>query len=681
MKKIMTCLGILLYGIGKCASSPAAPANTWSGVQSIRVPKASLIEIKLPYETLGNAHPSLKDLRLFDPAEKETAYFLKQLPPPPPQILTVPDPELTMDEHETQVLVETDPRYPTQWLSLQTPAREFLKAATVEGSQDKATWKLLLQRYPLFRQPDGTENLHLDLTPGRWRYLRIHLNNRKTPPIPITSATIAQKVEEPAVNDTIELAVLRRIEAPHETRLELQLPAANLFLTHLQIESPEPLFRRQSCVIAPIQEGGEKREPVLATGTLYRMEVEGKAAVAHLSVPVDVQWKEKTLILVIKNGDSGALQVKSVRAAIRPVILCFRASQAGTYRLYSGNPFASRPDYDLAGLQGELATVHGMPLEVSPLENNPQYQKPAAVPMLEELGAPIDVSAWRQRLPVEIRQSGIQYLTLGLRVLAQASPELDDLRLVRDGHQIPYLVDSSAYTAFLEPQVSPVAENSEHKVSRWKLELPYRRIPAVSLTCSLPSSIFARQVRVYEELTPQHGRLQQLELGRTLWRQTPLDPLREGIIRISNPLSDTLYLEIENGDNPPLELGRFRLQYTTRHLLFKASPGSALWLYYDNPKGTVPRYDIALVADELVNATKVEAILKEDVSTPEGARDSSKGLASSGTFLFWGAMVMVVLILLAVIRKLLPPPASGESKEQTSSNPTDESSPPKTKDH
>src|SRR5262249_18003807 len=120
------------------------------------------------------------------------------------------------------------------------------------------------------------------------------------------------------------------------------------------------------------------------------------------------------------------------------------------------------------------------------------------------------------------------------------------------------------------------------------------------------------------------------------------------------PQTARLILEVDDGDNPPLPLSDFRCDYRPPRLLFKASPGADLYLYYGRPDAAMPRYDLRLVADEILAAQPVEAALSAqeilkakawwEVSLPSGATK----------YLFWGVMGVVVLALLGVLAKLLP---------------------------
>ena len=82
-------------------------------------------------------------------------------------------------------------------------------------------------------------------------------------------------------------------------------------------------------------------------------------------------------------------------------------------------------------------------------------------------------------------------------------------------------------------------------------------------------------------------------------------------------------------------------------------------LYYGNRAATAPRYDLALVAGQILAAEKLAASLgAEEQVRPGGWADQALAGSRAG-ILFWGVLALVVLGLLVVVAKLLPkPPAS-----------------------
>ena len=86
---------------------------------------------------------------------------------------------------------------------------------------------------------------------------------------------------------------------------------------------------------------------------------------------------------------------------------------------------------------------------------------------------------------------------------------------------------------------------------------------------------------------------------------------------IRRPAAIRLVLETHNGDNPPIELEKFQAFYPATRILFKAQPADTLLLYYGNPRAASPRYDLSLVAGQLLAADQAEATLAAEETAEE----------------------------------------------------------------
>ena len=162
---------------------------------------------------------------------------------------------------------------------------------------------------------------------------------------------------------------------------------------------------------------------------------------------------------------------------------------------------------------------------------------------------------------------------------------------------------------------------------------------------------------LWEEVTDERGDKFTAELGRATWDQTPNSPKRDLIIELNaRPQSDTLFLETDNGDNPAIELRDFRSYYPVTRVVFKATPDPAqpVWLYYGNLDATAPRYDLTLVAGELLRAERrtVAASAEENLSSKPSFVGQT--LTGSTRYIFWGALALVVIVLLAIMSRFLP---------------------------
>jgi hypothetical protein len=486
------------------------------------------------------------------------------------------------------------------------------------------------------------------------------VDDQRSQPIPFTGARVQAAAGESAPSELFPLAISERHENPGETRLTLNLGAANLDIAAVQIETAEPLFTRQVTVAVPQISEDAIREQTLAQGAIFRVAIEGQPASTNLSVPLGSQVRSRELLLLIKNLDSPPLPIAAVRAERRPVYVVFLARSAGTHHLLTGNGRCSAPSYDLAAFGANLKNVPVSPVKLSPLADNPNYRAPEVLPGIQEGGTALDVSDWRFRKAVKVTRAGAQQIELDLDVLSGAQPGFEDLRLLRDGKQVPYILGRTSITRSLTPAVTATNDAKDKTLSRWVIKLPRPSLPVTRLSCSTPSPLFQRDVTLYEEIADERGEKYRRTLGGANWTQTPERRSKEFSLTLSSPLqSDTLFLETHNGDNPPIDLGGFQLFYAATRVLFKAKPDDELFLYYGNPRVSSPHYDLSLVAGQLLAADKTAASL----AAGEQLKKSSwrEGQAGKGGIIFWGILAVVVVALLVIISRLLPksaPPIS-----------------------
>ena len=165
---------------------------------------------------------------------------------------------------------------------------------------------------------------------------------------------------------------------------------------------------------------------------------------------------------------------------------------------------------------------------------------------------------------------------------------------------------------------------------------------------------------LYEELADERGEKYRHNLGGASWVQKPDRKSRELFLTLASPpQSDTLFLETHNGDNPSVELEKFQLFYPATRILFKAGPDDELFLYYGNPRADAPRYDLSLVAGQLLSADKALASpgSEQQLLKPSWREHEIPG---QGGVVFWGILALVIVVLLIIISRLLPkspPPA------------------------
>ena len=643
---------LTLAGYSSVAAA-GLPAG-WQYDQPFTVPATGLVKLSLPSETLDAARPGLEDLRLYDSAGSEVPYRIERPVPTVKVVQRTKSFHVSLTPSNTVILLETGLTQPLDDIVLETPAGNFLKPVRIEGSTDLRRWQVLEQGQPIFRQPDGANRLHVSFPAGTWPWLRLTVDDQRTPAIPFTAARIRVAVSEPAPTDWVPAAIAERDENPGETRLALNLGAANLSLSAIEIETAEPLFTRHLTVAVPQVADDTIREHPVGQGVVYRVAVAGQPPAENLWVPLDTQVRSRELLLFVRNQDSPPLPIAAVHVERLPVYLVFLARQPGAYHLLTGNSQCAAPLYDLAALDMNLKSLAGATVKLPPPADNPDYHPPELLAGIEETGAALDVSAWKFREPLKIARAGAQQLELDLNALAHAQPGLADLRLLRGSNQVPYLLEHPSISRSLAPAVTVTNDAKDAHISRWLIRLPQSRLPITRLSCAARTALFQRDVTLYEDLRDGNGEPYRHNLGNASWTRTPESKNREFSLTLTSPpQSDTVFLETQNGDNPPVTLEQFQLFYPVTRVLFKAAPGNPIHLFYGNPQAAAPRYDLSLVAGQLLAAARQTA----SPGPEEQLRKSSwreNQIPGQGGIVFWGVLALVVVALLVIISRLLP---------------------------
>lgn len=638
-----------------------ATFSEWQYRQEVQLPAAGLVKLDLPPATLDAARPGLEDLRVVGPSGNETPYVIERATPTAKVLREARSLRVSLGAASTILTLETGLAQPLDGVTLASPASTFIKAVQVEGSADGKNWRTLAQGVPIFRQPGGASQLHLGVPAGAWPFLRLTVDDRRSPPVPFTGAQVHAAAPEPVPSQAIAVRIAERTEGPGETRLTLSLDAARLPLAALEVESPDPLFTRRVTLAVRQVEENAIREKALAEGVIFRIALPDRPPSSQLTFPLELVTPSRELLLLIRNDDSPPLQIAAIRARRRPVYLVFVALQSGAHAILTGNRHAQAPRYDLAALGMDFKTAKTAPLRPSPPAPNPDFRPADALPEVPATGPALDVSAWAYRKPTRTAGSGVQQLELDPDVLSHALPTFADLRLMSDGRQVPYILEHTSMSRPLVPQVTPANDPRRPKHSRWALKLPQRNLPVARLVCASRTPLFSREVALYEEAADERGNRHPRQLGRAAWVRTPDRTTKEFVLPMAAaPTTDTLFLETNNEDNPPIELEGFQFFYPVWRIHFKGAPQTSL--YYGNRRAEPPRYDLNLVAGQVLTADRTVASLgAEEQLTKGGARERLVVAGRSG-ILFWAVLALVVAVLLLVISRLLPkspPPAAG----------------------
>lgn len=632
----------------------AADSSAWQHRQTLAIDAPGIVHVALPDETLDAARADHGDIRIVDAAGREIAFALVTGRRPAVRPVAARAFRSTLSATATQLVIDAGAAAATE-VVLETPAPEFVKRARLESSADGTIWQSADDGLPLFRQA-GVSRLSV---PAPARHLRITIDDARSRPVPFTGARIIPAAPTAAPTQPLAARIARREEFAGETVLTLDLSAAHVPLDTLTLTTPERLFTRRVTVGVRELRDEAAVERTVAAGTIFTLLPDGEAPTAHTSLALDAIAPSRELIVHIANDDSPPLAISAVALTRLETTLTFDAPAAGEYALLTGQPQAVAPRYDVARLRpGHAPTATR--LTPGPLTANPDYRAPEALAGTLLLGAALDPAPWLYRKAVRLAAAGVHQLELDLDVLAHAQSGFGDVRLLRDGAQVPYLIERPALARALELALTATNDPRRPRISRWEIKLPRAGLPLTRLTLTSPTALFQRQLHVFEHLTDDRGNRHTRSLAIMPWSRTP-GAQRALIIPLpAPPTTDTLIIETDNGDNPPLVLATASATHPVTRLLFKADP-APLALYYGHPQAPAPRYDLALVAAPILAAEKHVAALAAEERTKAGSWTKTALGAGRGGILFWSVLALVVVVLLIVVAKLLPKPPAAPS--------------------
>ncbi len=636
---------------GALRAEPYA-ARQWRFQQDLIVGQPGLVRVALPVETLDAARADLADLRLLDPAGIEQAFALVRTERPAFRVVPPESLSGSVEDAATVFVLKTGTAGEIAALEIDAGQQSFLTRALVEAADDGRVWRTLGRNLPVYDRGGQVRALHLDIPPGAYPYLRLTLDRLGGVHVALRGVSLlvrSAELEEPV---RVPAGVAARSELPGETRLTLDLPGANLRLSTLELTTPEPVFNRPARLVYRAFTGDSIQEVALWTGAVTR---NGSAGGSRVIVPVEQNAPQRRLTLIVDNGDSPPLALTAVAAWRRPVEAIFPAASAGRYLLAVGNPQAVAPRYDVAALAAGTAPTQAVRLTAGPLRPNPGYQPGEPLPEIAALGTPLAVEPWAWRRPVRLDRPGVQQLELPAGVLARAQRGLGDLRLLGGGRQVPFVIERTSLTHPLAVDAVSVPDPKQPGLSRWRLVLPEPRLPLRRLTATVSTPLFRRDLRLLEDVEDERGQVTRRWLGQAVWNQTPNRRAAAFALVLSQtPETSTLWLETDDGDNPPIALAGVQVHHDVTRMLFKAPANLPLFLYYGNPRAAAPSYDLALVGEQLLAADKAGAELGAEEALKGASLAGTVALAGRSGLLFWGILGLVVIVLLVVIVRLLP---------------------------
>ena len=535
----------------------------------------------------------------------------------------------------------------------------FLKRVVLEGSGDRQHWTTLVAEGTLFDLPsEKLQQLRLGFRSGPYRFLRVTWDDTNSGRVSLPPAVHARRapsgrLEPPPV--VIEVPFDRRPSEPGRSRFRIRLPATALAVDGFDLHVGGGHIFREAVVTEAHLRGGQLTPREIGRATLSRVVRDGVTA-ESLRIGVRVP-RERAVDLVVEDGNNPPLDLQRITLSLPRYPWIYLESPDGPITARYGNDAVSAPRYDLEAVRErvDLAAVPeakwGEPREMTP---TPPAAEPPPMP---DAGAPLDPAAYRFRRALPDGPAGLVALPLDVSVLAYSrgpGRTFEDVRVVDgSGRQIPYLVERLEEPLPLDLELkkfegksADVRSTDGHHRSAYAATLPYAQLPTATLVLETSARVFTRTVTVgAERPADRNHRDPWLEsFASKTWTH---DDQATQPTALSLPLgttrSEEVVVVVDEGDNSALPLTKARLLLPSYRIRFY-HPGRPVTLVYGRDDVSLPRYDLALLATQVMGAPA-----REITAAPVDERRSGPAASLVSPTFFWGGLLIAVLIIGGVI--------------------------------
>ena len=658
----------VLLQAAAAAQPPAAPA-AFRFERPIAANGQGPRRLAVDVPLLAGVNRQLSDLRIFDANGREIPYLLVSRPLADP----VWKPAVILPVAPVDAEKKKESGFEADIGGIQTADRlridglppPFLKRVRLEGSGDRARWTLLVAEGTLFDLPDERlRQTELAFAAGAYRYFRItwdDTNSGRVPPPALAAVRLVTTVTSPTPL-TATLAVERRPSEPGRSRYRVRLPGPHLPIAALEFDLGGGHVLRDVSAYEARLSGAEAVPVLLGSATLRRV-VQGSLVASSLRMPITRPF-EPQIDLVVDDGDNPPLDVRGVQAIFSDLPWIYFESDGTALSARYGNPALGPPRYDLEAARDTLRidavadAAWGEPRARSTDEN----AAGAAAPPLPTVGASLDPALFRYVRAIPPGGAGLMALPLDAAVLSHsAGPagSFADVRVIdASARQVPYLVERAAEPLSIDLRLERLSQApgslnaGPSKPSVYRVPWPFERLPSPRLVLTTSARVFQRSLRVGVERQPdsRHRDPWFETLAQTGWAHADQDrPASALTIPLPSTDAKELLLIVEEGDNTPLPIAAARVLLPAYRLRFFREPGAALRLAYGRTDLAPPRYDLALLAPQLLGAAVTE--IAADAEGTQSAGTTTAPLVSSR--MFWAFLAVAVLVLVGLIVRLL----------------------------
>ena len=260
------------------------------------------------------------------------------------------------------------------------------------------------------------------------------------------------------------------------------------------------------------------------------------------------------------------------------------------------------------------------------------------------LPASTNTESGENRVTIQFPKVNYPYLKLKFKDTLATPIQILGAGVYRNAEQVSSLNKLVQIRYFIE-------HLPKEKITRIKIVSPYvQQVDKISFSISSPI-LFHREVLVYQKVAVTHK-------GKVSYRSEPrgsfsLHSSRSFAMLARINLMDTLFLDIQNEDNPALQIKDISLFQYPRILFAYLEKGSVLSLYTGNKELSLPAYDIVNFTHEKEKAQSLGFRALQVIEQISAVTETPKPFYESKSFM-WICLAIGILALVFFALKMIP---------------------------
>ena len=607
----------------------------------------------------------LNDLRLFGGDGREIAYLL--IPPAADAPVFVTGRVLpitaadTPNDKASGFEVDFETVGPIDAIDLSRVRAPFLKRFRLEGSGDRSRWTQLIAEGTAFNLPaEQLSRTRIQFLAGEYRYVRVTWDDTNSGRVPPPDAVHARRVTVSSPGPVLRapVAITARPSEPGRTRFRLSLPAGRLPIVALELTVGGGHLSRNASVLESRLIGEQAEPQVIGQARLVRVMQEGVSADA-LRIPIR-QPTEPDLDLVVDDGDNPPLALEGVTAVFAELPWIYFESPGGPITARYGDLRLSAPRYDLEAIRDNV------PVQLAKALWRPEPPRTLAptsegLPM-PQTGSALTLEGFEYLRDVPPGPAGLIAIPLDAAVMARsgvAARRLSDVRVVdRNAQQIPYLLEKRDEPLLVDVTIerrdlpSVIQRRAGHSTA-YVVHVPYNQLPNARLALTTRARVFKRTVTLGTLIAAterQPARF--VNHADHLWvHADEAAPAPSITFGVPEAIGGELLLIVEEGDNQPLPIDKATVLLPSYSIRLFRPADQPLRVLYGKDGVAPPRYDLQLLAPQVMGRRAEEVIAGAEQRFADSA--TQRGVEMVPPVVFWSVLALAVLVLLGMVARLM----------------------------